>query len=455
MLLTWTLENSALQNNWINVCYGNGLFVAVSSDGNIMTSTNGTTWTQQTTPETSSWVNVCFGNGYFVAVASGGTNRVMVSSNGINWATKSCPSNIWLGVTYGNGTFVAVGGFPSCAMTSVDNGETWVSQTTTGENAFSVAYGNGLFVAVASYSSGIMTSPDGVTWTSVVSPDANMTWRSVCYGNGTFVAVSGSTPNNKVMTSSDGTNWTTYVSGADVSWGSITYADNLFVAVSNSTNNVMTSSSNGVTWQSQTGAITTGVSGVAFGNSLFVAVSGAASIQQVMISNPVCFNEGTKILCLNRNFEEVYLPIETLQKGDIVKTYKHGYRKIKLIAHGSFINNVDCFKTCMYRIKKTESNKLIEDLVVTGGHSILVDSLGEKEEENKKYFNGETLTIDDKVLLLAPLVEDSEKITRNEKFTYYHFVLENDGDNEQRFGVYANGILTETPSFNFFSQSYF
>ena len=30
-------------------------------------------------------------------------------------------------------------------------------------------------------------------------------------------------------------------------------------------------------------------------------------------------------------------------------------------------------------------------------------------------------------------------------YTYYHFILENNGDDEERFGVWANGILTETP----------
>ena len=38
----------------------------------------------------------------------------------------------------------------------------------------------------------------------------------------------------------------------------------------------------------------------------------------------------------------------------------------------------------MYKMEKTETNGLIEDLIVTGGHSILVDDLGEQKELNEQ-----------------------------------------------------------------------
>jgi hypothetical protein len=165
-------------------------------------------------------------------------------------------------------------------------------------------------------------------------------------------------------------------------------------------------------------------------------------------SDPSCYNEGTKILCLNKNLEEEYIPIENLRKGDLVKSYKHGYRKIDLIGKNTVVNNPEKFN-CMYEMKKTDENGLIEDLIITGGHAILIDDLGFFKEENDKLF-GSTQMIDDKYLLLASVSDQFVKLVNIIPYTYYHFILENNGSIDERFGVWANGILTETPSKNFF-----
>jgi hypothetical protein len=170
----------------------------------------------------------------------------------------------------------------------------------------------------------------------------------------------------------------------------------------------------------------------------------------VNFEGPICFNEGTKILSLTNDLTEEYVPIEKLQSGSIVKTYLHGYRKIWFIGKGNFINNPSIYSSCMYKMKKTESNGLIEDLIVTGGHSLLKKSLGEREMSNKKYFGDTNPTIDGLFLHVAADCDEMEQIQNNKIYTYYHFVIENDGDNDKRYGVYANGVLTETPSFNQF-----
>jgi hypothetical protein len=168
-----------------------------------------------------------------------------------------------------------------------------------------------------------------------------------------------------------------------------------------------------------------------------------------------CFNEGTKILCLNKNFEEEYIPIENLKNGDLVKSYKHGYRKIDIIGKNLMINNPNRFSECMYKMVKTTENGLIEDLIITGGHSILVNNLGDYKEENSKLL-GEIQVIDDKYLLLACVSKDFVKVEDNNMYTYYHFALENNnGNNDERFGVWANGILTEsTCKNNFINHKY-
>ena len=173
--------------------------------------------------------------------------------------------------------------------------------------------------------------------------------------------------------------------------------------------------------------------------------------------DPSCFNEGTKILCLNHEFDEEYIPIENLRKGDLVKSYKHGYRKIDMIGKNVMVNNPEHFNCCMYKMEKTETNGLIEDLIVTGGHGILVDDLGDLEEKNRELFEGTIPEIDDKKLLLAAVSKDFNQIENNGLYTYYHLTLENDGDGDGdedvRFGIWANGILTETPSKKQFLES--
>jgi len=163
-----------------------------------------------------------------------------------------------------------------------------------------------------------------------------------------------------------------------------------------------------------------------------------------LANDPSCFNEGTTILCLNKNLEEEYIPIECLKKGDVVKSYKHGYRRIDVIYKNVMINNPDKFNQCMYLMERTDDNGLIDDLIVTGGHSILVDDLGIYKEENDLIFGGIQM-IDDKYLLLAAVSKDFVKLMTHSLYTYYHIILENNGNDDERFGVWANGILTETP----------
>ena len=175
-------------------------------------------------------------------------------------------------------------------------------------------------------------------------------------------------------------------------------------------------------------------------------------------TTPSCFNFDTKILCLNNLFQDEYIPIQNLKSGDFVKTYLYGYRKIDLIGKISFMNNSNILN-CIYKMEKTDENGLIEDLIITGGHSILVDSISDEEQERYceqglSNFVKEN-RINDKYLLLACVSDKFNKITCNDIFTCYQIVLENNGNDNERFGIWTNGILTETSSKNYFkTQNY-
>ena len=170
------------------------------------------------------------------------------------------------------------------------------------------------------------------------------------------------------------------------------------------------------------------------------------------VADPICFNEGTYILCLNKNFKEEYVFINDLTRGAIVKTYKHGYRKIEMIGKCPMVNDPNNHSCCMYKMVRNDHNGLIEDLTVTGGHSLLVNNIDQYREENERLM-GATQKIDDKYLLLAAASPNFVKLENTDTYTYYHFILENNGNDDERFGVWSNGILTETPSKRQFLQN--
>ena len=154
----------------------------------------------------------------------------------------------------------------------------------------------------------------------------------------------------------------------------------------------------------------------------------------------ICYEANTLILILE-NEEEVYKKVSELKVGDLVKTYKQGYKKIKLLR--SFKHKPLDKNNHLNLLYKHKENGVI----VTGGHSILVDELTEQEKLNnlKHYGNGFNETIEDKKLLLACSSDKFEMIDDyREEYHLCHFSLESD-DPKEHFGVYiTDGILSES-----------
>ena len=162
----------------------------------------------------------------------------------------------------------------------------------------------------------------------------------------------------------------------------------------------------------------------------------------------LCLNHDTKILCWTAEGEK-YVPVQDLREGDLVKSYLHGFRKIQCIGKNTMINNPKHWNLSMWKMEKTDSNDLIEDLTVLGGHSLLVDSLSEEIKEKYKEnncFDGQFPTIDGKLLLLTGFNESFVQLKDTNVYTYYQLTLDNEGVLDRRFGVWANGVLVETPT---------
>lgn len=153
-----------------------------------------------------------------------------------------------------------------------------------------------------------------------------------------------------------------------------------------------------------------------------------------------CFTEPDKILCE----DDQYKAIQDLKVGDKVQTYLHGPKKIIYIYNGKAFNGMD-WKTGLYKLPKT--GNMIDDLVLTGGHSILVENILEEEDIKQKAIYGDfkrDLNIDGKKLILAAACNQFIKVEDKKTYNFYHLILDDDGDQNKSFGVWSNGILCET-----------
>lgn len=169
--------------------------------------------------------------------------------------------------------------------------------------------------------------------------------------------------------------------------------------------------------------------------------------------NPVCFVKGTKILCFIDD-KEMYINIENIKQDTLIKTHLHGYKKIKKLIYIKFINSQSESKNILcgiYKIIKSKDNNLIEDLYVSGQHSSLVDSLTTEQIKNIMTIWSQLLKIDNKFLLMAFADERFERVHNNEEYELYQIILEHP-DKSGRYGIYANGLLSETMSLNTFNR---
>ncbi|MBM7568096.1 InlB B-repeat-containing protein, partial [Paenibacillus sacheonensis] len=290
--------SAASTDNWVNrkpdnlitsnqgVCYGNGKFMAVTDEGAILTSIDGTSWTTYKPATTFNLSSISCDNGKFVVVSRAGD--ASSSSDGVNWKTGYTAGTyvqLW-GVSYGKGLYVAVGSKivvnrvgAIYTSTTSETPDLWTDRNINTTSILTgVTYGNEKFVAVGQYGT-ILTSSDGVSWSSqnsgiaadlkgvkylngkfvswtrdgktILTSVDGVSWsmittsgiicvacestnsgvlNSVSYGNGTYVGVG---PVNSIYTSSDLVNWTKSYAGTHGSLNGVTYGNDTFIVVGN------------------------------------------------------------------------------------------------------------------------------------------------------------------------------------------------------------------------------
>ena len=272
-----TLPTSA---QWKSVAYGNGKFVAVSTN-TVITSTDGTSWEVGTIPA-GDWRSIAFGNGRFVVVAASGTTA-LYSDTGTSWSTVTIPAGEYRSVAYGNAidTWVTVAANSNKGAVSLDNGVTWTLTTLPdGAEWNSVAFGNGKFVAV-SLSDSTLTqtaySADGTTW---LAGSYIGGCEAITFGNGRFVAIDGTTSTSSFV-SFNGIDWISgTMPGAAASWKTITYGGGVFLATETGSSRAALSG-DGINWTSQTLTTSSSWAAGAYGVRKFLILSGYGSASTV------------------------------------------------------------------------------------------------------------------------------------------------------------------------------
>ena len=272
--INWTQTTMPENANWQNVCYGNGKFVAVAYSMSIYEgygvysrklsrtaaySNDGINWKIAALPYEASWIEVCYGNGKFVAVA-GYSDKAAYSNDGINWKAATLPDEAYLfSICYGNGKFVAAG--KRIAVYSND-GINWKSAALPDNVRWaSVCYGNGKFVAAAYMSNIAAYSNDGIIWKTTTTLPNEADWWNACYGQGKFVAVGRAVPDyddenrfigvlksNIGAYSVDGIKWTEITLPTSMYWESVFYGNDKFIAITQY-GNITLYSNDGINWK--------------------------------------------------------------------------------------------------------------------------------------------------------------------------------------------------------------
>jgi hypothetical protein len=136
----WITETSGTTNALEAIIFANGLFVAVGTDGTVLSSPDGSTWTTQNSGTFNFLSSVTYGNGLFVAVGTFGT--VAVSAIRSPAAISDQPSNVTIAAGgFANLTVVA-GGTPAPAyqwQISTNSGTTWSNITSGSFSGFTSA----------------------------------------------------------------------------------------------------------------------------------------------------------------------------------------------------------------------------------------------------------------------------------------------------------------------------
>ena len=157
-----------------------------------------------------------------------------------------------------------------------------------------------------------------------------------------------------------------------------------------------------------------------------------------------CFKEDTLILT-----DKGYIKIQDLQKGTMIKTMDGSYKALEILSTRNIYHHALTPRIIhqLYRYSKKDYPELVEDLIITGYHAVLVENYKNDEERKTslEMVTEEECKVDNKYKL--PAYADARSHVYEEKgfHNVYHVALENP-DVRGKYGIYANGMLVESRS---------
>ncbi|HTR43718.1 MAG TPA: hypothetical protein VMH87_19065 [Pseudomonadales bacterium] len=278
--IDWTQTNISFPFFYKSAgAYGNGMYVFVGANGNVV-SPDLLNWsTQQYNPPsaigpTSTFNSIAYSNGTYVVATS---SSFVVSTNDSVYAIASNTPSLSFVVAYYN-SFVGVGS--SGQIYQSTNGFAWYQHNSgTANNLHSVAAGNNLLVAVGD-NGAVQTSPTGVIWTSRAS-GTSLALYGVVYSNGLYVAVG---QEGTVVTSSDGITWTAQDSTELNNLLAVTYGSAGFLAVG--LGSTMVTSPDGINWNQHPPIGVGSFQTATFGNGYYLV----AGTNGLVMTSPDGFN---------------------------------------------------------------------------------------------------------------------------------------------------------------------
>jgi hypothetical protein len=441
---TWTQSDLTTSGYFTAVLEGDvGLICALTGQGILYSDDAGATWSQSDLTSGSGRFRGLVVSGSNAIAGSTGNGGIYYSSDGgETWTQSNITTDAYWSIVMDGDNAVAASGNSKGILYSTNAGETWTQSNITTQsyqpNALSI---NGSTVLVGSNTNdGLWYSTDtGQTWTQS-DVDTNDWFSTAISGTN---AIAGASNSIGIKYSSDsGVTW----SNSDITTGnfaSVKLNGAVGLAISNSNDGVYYSVDSGATW-TQTN-ITSGTGHtVSFTTGTRAAVTMSTNTGAYYTDSPVCYHDEVSIMCVVTSEEgEVstkYICLKDVNAGDVVRTYGEGDIRIKFLHRFPYCVMDDSTPiNCLYK-------RIDSEMIVTGGHSILVDELSDAAVAGQKTL-GFDQSIGDKKLQLACFDPRFERLYTRKVISMCHVVLEHDNQPGRHYGVYVdNGLISETCS---------